>query len=134
TVVGGLYAAVAALTPLKFDYRLKQVRLSKIGPQRIGHIYFAVGDLPEEEIRDSHLSAGSDQQIGVRQAGSIDVALDVAFAQLFGIAGVCQVFEKELPASLHYFGAAAVVEGDSQQHSGAMSSLSPGTFYFASDA
>src|SRR6266446_6164050 len=65
--------AVAPLAFLKLHKRLQQTRAIKIRPQRFGDKYLRVGDLPQQEIADAHLSAGANQQIRVRQSRGVQM-------------------------------------------------------------
>src|SRR5881227_1483949 len=40
----------------------------EVGPERRRHPELGVGDLPQEEVGDTHLAAGADEQIGVGDA------------------------------------------------------------------
>jgi hypothetical protein len=39
----------------------------------LGDVDLAVGDLPEEEVRDAQLAAGADEEIGVARGGGVEV-------------------------------------------------------------
>src|SRR5260370_11994818 len=80
--LGGLDIAIASLAPLKLNNGLKQICAAEVRPQRVSHIDFAIGDLPEQEIRHSHLPAGSDKQIGIRKTRGEQVALQVVLGYL----------------------------------------------------
>jgi hypothetical protein len=45
---------------------LKKFVSGEIRPKRLGDEKFGIGDLPEQEIADTHLTAGSNQQIRIR--------------------------------------------------------------------
>src|SRR5262245_21587928 len=61
--------AEAALAPLEVIQCLQVLPLAEVGPQRVGDVQLAVGDLPEIEVADAHLAAGADQQVRVGDAG-----------------------------------------------------------------
>lgn len=61
-----LPSAIAPLSSLIRKQSLNKIVLPKIGPERFGEEEFGVGGLPEQEIADSELAAGSDEEIGVR--------------------------------------------------------------------
>src|SRR5512138_1097041 len=63
------YSSVAALALLEVEDRLEEVALAEVGPQRGSHPDLAVGDLPEQEVRDAHLPGRPNEKVGVRNAG-----------------------------------------------------------------
>ena len=71
-----LEAAEASLASLESENRLEQVSRRKSG-QRVGVTTdLGVGDLPEQEVRDPHLTRRSDQQVGIGLAGGVEGAGD----------------------------------------------------------
>ena len=66
-------AAVAAFALLEIDQRFEQARAGEIGPESFGDVDFGVGDLPEQEIADAHFAAGANQQVGIGQAGGVEM-------------------------------------------------------------
>src|SRR5438552_14986026 len=49
----------------------------EVGPERRRHPELGVGDLPQEEVGDTHLAAGADEQIGVGDAVRVQRAAHV---------------------------------------------------------
>ena len=69
--------AVTAFAFLVVEEGFEEASAIEIGPERVGDKNFGVGDLPEEEIADAHLAAGSDQQVGIREVGGVEVAREI---------------------------------------------------------
>ena len=59
--------AIAPIPFLIVGDTFKQVRSTKLGPQRGRHINFRVSKLPKQKIAQPHLAAGSDHQIRIRK-------------------------------------------------------------------
>ena len=57
----------------------------------VGEVQFRVGYLPEQEVRDSFLAAGSDDEVGVGQIGSVHLARYLRRVYRF---------KREIPASV----------------------------------
>src|SRR6266478_2121478 len=108
-------AALAALTFLKLHKRLKQTRTIKIRPQRFGYENFRVGDLPQQEIADAHLSAGANQQIRVRQSRGVQTLRHFLFgdgcAQPLGIA-----LRQDGVQRVHNLRPASIIQRQAQDH------------------
>src|SRR5262245_25540347 len=49
----------------------------EVRPERRSHPQLGIRDLPQQEIRDPHLAAGADQQIGIGHAFGVERAADV---------------------------------------------------------
>ena len=60
-----LHPAVATLAAAEFLDRFEKIFLPEIGPEFRRDIHLGVGELPEKEIRNSHLARGADEQIGI---------------------------------------------------------------------
>src|SRR4051812_27413965 len=78
--------AVAPVALVEFSDCIFQIALREIGPQRIDEDQFGIGRLPQKEIADPLLSAGSDQQVRIgnvagQQAGGEAFLGDVFRAQ-----------------------------------------------------
>ena len=73
-----------------------------------------VGDLPQEEVRDPHLTTGADQQIGIRHAVGVEGAADVGLRDVVGgqLAGPHAAGQRA--EGVEQLVAAAVVEGHQQ--------------------
>src|SRR6266436_2281642 len=65
-------AAETALPALELGDRLEELPLAEVRPERVRHVDLGVGDLPQEEVTDPHLTARADQEIGIWNAGSAE--------------------------------------------------------------
>ena len=63
-------AAEAPLAAAVRSDRLVERRGVEVGPQRLGEVELAIGELPQQEVADALLAAGADEQIRLR--GVID--------------------------------------------------------------
>ena len=112
---GGVYATVATLALLEIDQRCKQVGTIEIGPKGFGDEDFGVRNLPEEEIADTHFSAGADEEIGIGKIDGIEMARELFLGDGVRTA-VAVAFAKDGVHGIDDFRAAAVVEGDRENH------------------
>ena len=48
----------------------------EIGPARVDEVELGIGRLPGQEVRHAELARGAQDQIGIRQAGGVEVRLD----------------------------------------------------------
>src|SRR5579862_3962763 len=71
--------AVTALALLVVDQGLEKFRPEKIRPESFGNVNFGIGNLPEQEIGYAHFAAGADEQIGIGQAGGVEMFGDGLF-------------------------------------------------------
>src|SRR5919199_4875358 len=60
-----------------------EVGRPEVGPERRRHPELGVGDLPQQEVRDPHLAAGADQQVGIRHAVRVQRTVHVGFGHRF---------------------------------------------------
>ena len=71
--------AETALTVLITGNGLMQVFFQEVGPIGITEIQFAVGNLPEQVVRNAQFAAGTDEQVWVRhEAGGQMLLLSVS--------------------------------------------------------
>src|SRR4029077_20590772 len=77
-------AAITSLAPAEFGYRLFQVLLAEIRPQRVDGHQLGVGRRPQQEIADALLAAGADQQVGVGHACRQYLALEEILVEAIG--------------------------------------------------
>lgn len=84
----------------------------EVGPVGGGGDEFGVGTLPEEEVGEAHLAGGADDEVGVREAGGVEVMGKEGVVYL--VRGYA--FGDDAADGLHDLGAAAVVEGDADGH------------------
>src|SRR5580692_2065269 len=61
---------------LELDHGFVQMPAAHVGPQHLGEDELAVGDLPQQEIGDTRLSRGTDDQVGIGHVGEIEVTAD----------------------------------------------------------
>src|SRR5262245_3114735 len=54
---------------LELRDRAVEIGRPEVGPEGGRDQELRVGDLPQEEVRDSHLAAGANQEIGIRDVG-----------------------------------------------------------------
>src|SRR5208282_6259891 len=66
-------AAVTALAPLEILNRLQHVDAAKVRPEPVSDEDLRVGDLPQQEVRDAHLTRRADQQIRVRHVRRVQM-------------------------------------------------------------
>src|SRR5262245_25617731 len=81
---GRLDAAIAAVAFLIGDHGLEQMAPPEIGPERLGDPDLGIGDLPEEEVADAHLTARPDEQVGVRLARRVEKLAEAALVEVVG--------------------------------------------------
>src|SRR5205085_122577 len=109
-------AAETALPALEFVDRVEELPLAEVRPKRVRDVDLGVSDLPQEEVADAHLAAGTDQEIRVGDAGGAERRRDELLVD--GL-------RREL-AALHASGdrahrvgqllAAAVADGEDHRH------------------
>src|SRR6266446_1423746 len=85
-------AAVAAPALLEGADGAQKIDLAECRPEDIGEIEFAVGALPQQEAGETDLSAGADDQIRIRQPGSIKMAGDGFGGDLLHSFRQCRLF------------------------------------------
>src|SRR5260370_41697901 len=62
----------APVALLVIQNSVQEIGSPEIGPQRIGDIQLRIGNLPQQEIADSHITGSPDQQVGIRHASSVE--------------------------------------------------------------
>src|SRR5262249_53133222 len=62
-------ATETTLALLEEVERLEVLPLAEVRPERVGDVDLGVGELPEEEVAESHLAARPDEEIGIGNAG-----------------------------------------------------------------
>src|SRR6266511_2502948 len=117
--------ALAAETPGSAseleERRVERLR-PEIGPQDVAGVELRVGGLPDEEVRQSLLAAGSDHEVRIWLARRVESARDRGLIDLVGGDPTrCQTAK-----GVHELGAAGVVEGDVQRQPGAGRGLGEG--------
>src|SRR6185312_2721229 len=66
-------SAVTAIALLIIGNTFKQVHAAEFGPQSRRHINFGVSQLPEKEVAQPHLAAGTDHEIRVGQMAGVEM-------------------------------------------------------------
>src|SRR5450759_1335831 len=112
-------AAVAALPLLEIEDRLEEMALAEVGPERGRDPDLAVGDLPEEEVRDAHFAARADEKIRVGQPGRAEARSESLLVDLLGGEPSRAHVMGEGAAGVHDLRAAAVVQSDVERHAAA---------------
>ena len=99
------------------ESRATRLGAAEIGPQSFGDVQLGIGDLPQQEIADTHFARGSDEEVKIRESGGVESRCDGLFVDV-------QASQTALKArvindgvhGIHQLGAAAVVNGDVQAH------------------
>src|ERR687897_3160623 len=106
--MGNLDAAPApGPGPERRESRQELIR-GEVWPQRIRHVEFGVGYLPEQEVGDAELAAGPDHQVDLGYVGGVEVIGEGHLVDVLRGETVC-----DYPAGgVHDLGATSVVERD----------------------
>jgi len=113
--LGGVDAPVATFAFLEVDERLEEAGAIEIRPESFGDEDFGVGNLPEKKIADAHFATGADKKIRVGKIGGVEVPRELFLGD--GLRGpVAIAFGKDGVHGVDDFGAAAVIEGDREDH------------------
>ena len=85
---------------------------AEVRPERVRHPDFGVRNLPEQEIADAHFAARADQEIGIGLAGGVEKLAELALVE------ICRrdAGRHRAACRIDDLGAAAVVEGDVEEH------------------
>ena len=87
----------------------REIGLTEVGPERVGEVELGVGRLPEQEIADAELAGGAHDQVGIRQAGSVERVPTADSSTACGRPG-----PRPEPRTARRSLAPAVVDGDAQ--------------------
>ena len=109
-------AAVAALPLLELGDGLEEVARAEVGPEDRRHVDLGVGDLPEEVVRDAHLAARADEEVGVGQTGRVETRLDRGLVDLLGLEASGLHLHREGAHRVRELGPPRVVERDVEDH------------------
>src|SRR5689334_23497577 len=82
----------------------------EIGPERRRDPELRVGDLPQEEVRDPHLAARADQEIGIGNVGGVERLGDVLLRDVLGLELAGQDLPRERAERVDQLVTRAVVE------------------------
>src|SRR6266516_3697059 len=91
--------------------------LFKVRPHGLRHPNLGIGDLPQEKITDSQFTAGSNQQIGIRLAGSVKILSEMLFGDAAVIGCGLSTIAQETINGIDNFGAAAIIQSNIENHS-----------------
>src|SRR4051812_26538777 len=125
-----LGAAKAAIPTLELAHGVVHVLAREVGPQRVGEDQLAVGQLPQEEIRDPVLARCSDDEVRIWHLGVIEALADGAFVDLLGR----HLVGDDVAHGIDDLGPAAVVEGDGQRHASVLLGQRPRLVHALDDA
>jgi hypothetical protein len=102
---------------LEVDERFEQAGAIEIWPEDFSDEDFGVGNLPEQEITYTHFAAGADEEIGIGEIGSVEMARDLFFGDGC-VSGVAIAFGEDRIHGVDDFRAATVIQGDGKDHAG----------------
>src|SRR5262245_39973012 len=109
------HPAEASRSLLELGHRLIEIARPEVRPEHGRYQELRVRDLPQEEVRDSHLTAGADQQIGVGHVGGVEGAAQLFLGDVLGLQLSGLDLAGQRAERVQELVAAAVVEG--HQHS-----------------
>src|SRR5262245_35564020 len=110
----GMNGAVTAVAFLVVDDGFEEMPGAEVRPERVGHPDFRVGNLPQQEITDTHFAAGADQKIGIGLPGGVEERGEGGLVERLRIdAGADRT-----PRSIHDFRPPAITERDVELHAG----------------
>src|SRR5438046_3744938 len=92
-----------------------EIRGAEVGPERRRHPELGIGDLPQQEVRDAHLAARADEQVGIRQALGVERAADVRLRHRVRRQLARLHAPREDAKGVEQLVAPAVVEGDEER-------------------
>src|SRR5262245_63620700 len=117
------HLAEASRSLLELGHRLIEIARPEVRPEHGSHQKLRVRDLPQEEVRDSHLAAGTDQEIGVGNVGGVEGTAQLFLGDVLGL----QLTGLDLPGErterVEELVAAAVVEGHQHGQPGVVPGL-----------
>src|SRR5205809_457460 len=115
--LGGLQSAISAFPLLVGDDGFVKMPLFKVRPHGLRHPNLGIGDLPQEKITDSQFTAGSNQQIGIRLAGSVKILSEMLFGDAAVIGGGLSAIAQETINGIDNFRPAAITQSNIENHS-----------------
>src|SRR5690348_3982068 len=92
--------------------------LIEIGPVLLDEDQFGVGALPEQEVRETLLAAGADDDVRVWHAGGVERPADGVFRDVLGLEPTGSHQRRDAADRLRDLGLAAIVEGDLEFEAG----------------
>src|SRR6266540_325647 len=104
----------ATLPAVKVGDRTIQLQRPEIGPQGGRDPQLGIGDLPEQEVRDAHLPAGADEEIGIGNSHGVERVTDVVLGDVLGGELAGPHLASESTERVEELVAAAIVEGQHQ--------------------
>src|SRR3990167_4712775 len=97
------------------DKRLLELRAIEIRPQYRGEIHLGVSQLPQQEVADTLLAAGADEQVRFGNAGQADKRFEAFFRDRVRVDLAAGGTAGEFVAGLRDVPAPAVIGGDRQR-------------------
>src|ERR1019366_4451015 len=82
--VSRIHRTEAAHPALVLDHSLVEVAAPHVRPEDLGKDQLAVGDLPEQEVRDTGLARRPDHQVRIGHVGVVEMAPDRLLVDLLG--------------------------------------------------
>src|SRR5438067_1021272 len=104
----------AAMAAGVFFEGFEELRFAEIRPEGLGHDQFGVGNLPKQKIADSHLAAGSDEQVRIGHVLGVKVLGDDFLVDFGGIEFALPNLIGNPADGLDNFSASSVAEGENQ--------------------
>ena len=98
----------------------------EVRPENICKIVFRIGRLPKQEIGDSLLPTGPDNQIRVRHPGGKEIIAEPGFCQMVGISLSGGAVQREGFGRPHQLIPPAVIQADIDLHALIVSGDLPG--------
>src|SRR5438309_4744353 len=108
----------ATLALLEEVERLQVLTLAEVGPQRVRDVDLGVGELPEEEVAESHLAARPDEEIGIGNTGGGKVPGHRARGDVVGLQLTTAHPPRDGPRGPRDLFPAAVADGQDDRHAG----------------
>src|SRR5690242_21789612 len=76
-------SAISPLPLLILGNSFQQMDTAKLGPERGCDIDLRIGQLPKQKIAEPHFPGRADDEIGIRQVASVQVAADCVFVDVY---------------------------------------------------
>src|SRR3990172_5750799 len=106
-IAADLQTAESPVTVGIFFQRQAELLFVEVGPVDWSHVIFGISPLPDEKVAHTHLSAGTDDQIGVRLAAGVKVCGQHILGDGLGWSALGD----DAADGFYDLGASAVVEG-----------------------
>src|SRR5438105_1851315 len=130
TTISMSHAAEPSRPALEFENRFVERARGEVRPEVGGDPELGVRDLPQEEVRDPHLAARPDEEIGIGHVRRVQRATHVLLGDVRGIELSVLHVRRETPERVEELVPAAIVERHLELQPGVV----PGAFHDALDA